>query len=319
MGNATASSPTTMGQEVGVNEGRFQNSEWREDQYLSPPPLCSSEGPTASETSSLSDQHDVDAETCEQGDFKRGIKRANTSRQDERSTRVRTLLTPEQSRVLHQLLQKTWFPSTQVRETVAAQLGLSPRKVQVFFQNKRQKHRKKASATAASSHTLVVPQFKTSESTSSSGDDRLSVSPRKSTNEINEDAVPSVATAAQSPEHASKPTSSRLASATHEYQRRAENRRPQRVVGPPHTAAMHWAGVGHGAYADTPAYTTGLLSTPFKPAISYANSMPYRYTMCKRNYANRSTNLPPIVNSNVRNMPQRLPKIAEMISPSNLR
>jgi len=64
--------------------------------------------------------------------------------------RARTLLTLEQSRVLHELLQQTCFPSTQVREAVAAKLGLSPRKVQVFFQNKRQKQRKKSNLAAAS-------------------------------------------------------------------------------------------------------------------------------------------------------------------------
>lgn len=314
-----------MGQELGVNEERLQVMEGPANRYLSPLSWSSSEGPSASETSSLSDQHDMDAVTGEQSDFKRGIKRSNSSSQDERSTRARTLLTPEQSRVLHQLLQKTWFPSTQVREAVAAQLGLSPRKVQVFFQNKRQKHRKKASAAAASSHTLVVPQFKTSESASPPGDDRLSVSPPKSTDEINEDAAASVSTSAPSPEHACAQTSvlgqsaSRIASATRDYHLRAENGRAQRVVGFPHTAAMHWPGAGRGAYADTPGYKTAPRSVPYKPAISYAHSMPYRYTMCSRNYANRSTNLPPIVNSNVRNTPQHLPKIAEMISPSNLR
>lgn len=75
------------------------------------------------------------------------------------SKRARTLLTPEQSRVLHELLQQTCFPSTQVREAVAAKLGLSPRKVQVFFQNKRQKQRKKTSGVPMSSHPLVVPMY----------------------------------------------------------------------------------------------------------------------------------------------------------------
>lgn len=71
--------------------------------------------------------------------------------------RARKLLTQEQSRVLHNLLRQTSFPSTQVREEVAAQLGLSPRKVQVFFQNKRQKQRKK-------SNMSVPTQVRTAES-----------------------------------------------------------------------------------------------------------------------------------------------------------
>ncbi|PWZ01801.1 hypothetical protein BCV70DRAFT_51644 [Testicularia cyperi] len=47
--------------------------------------------------------------------------------------RSRQLLTAEQSKILFQILQKTHFPSTQVREDVAKQLGVSPRKVQVSF------------------------------------------------------------------------------------------------------------------------------------------------------------------------------------------
>ncbi|WFC99568.1 hypothetical protein MYAM1_002313 [Malassezia yamatoensis] len=76
------------------------------------------------------------------------------------SKRARTLLTAEQSRVLHEVLQQTSFPSTQMREAVAAKLGLSPRKVQVFFQNKRQKQRKKTPATVVTSHPLAAPVYK---------------------------------------------------------------------------------------------------------------------------------------------------------------
>lgn len=85
-----------------------------------------------------------DDPTCANENCKRP---AGTTRHDVKGNgkRARTLLTTEQSRVLHELLQQTCFPSTQVREEVAAKLGLSPRKVQVFFQNKRQKQRKKAS------------------------------------------------------------------------------------------------------------------------------------------------------------------------------
>lgn len=70
--------------------------------------------------------------------------------------RARTLLTLEQSRVLHELLQETCFPSTKVREEVAAKLGLSPRKVQVFFQNKRQKQRKKSKLDASTSQSQKI-------------------------------------------------------------------------------------------------------------------------------------------------------------------
>lgn len=57
--------------------------------------------------------------------------------------RSRQLLTPEQTTVLLKILEHTMFPSTAVREAVARDLGITPRKVQVFFQNKRQSLRKK--------------------------------------------------------------------------------------------------------------------------------------------------------------------------------
>ena len=72
--------------------------------------------------------------------------------------RARKLLTEEQSRVLHDLLRRTSFPSTQVRQEVAAQLGLSPRKVQVFFQNKRQKQRKKFNLSMPSEVKMAESQ-----------------------------------------------------------------------------------------------------------------------------------------------------------------
>ncbi|PWN43256.1 hypothetical protein IE81DRAFT_346667 [Ceraceosorus guamensis] len=56
--------------------------------------------------------------------------------------RPRKLLTARQSAVLHKILERTYFPSTEERIAVARELHLSPRKVQVFFQNKRQKHRR---------------------------------------------------------------------------------------------------------------------------------------------------------------------------------
>lgn len=100
-----------------------------------------SASPTLSDTSeSTSPDRDLDetGSTSKGGRLNAGGKRA------------RKLLTHEQSRVLHELLQQTCFPSTQVREAVAAQLGLSPRKVQVFFQNKRQKQRRKSNMSAPS-------------------------------------------------------------------------------------------------------------------------------------------------------------------------
>jgi hypothetical protein len=41
-------------------------------------------------------------------------------------------------RVLQSVLDKTFFPSTELRNKLAKELGMSPRAVQIWFQNKRQ-------------------------------------------------------------------------------------------------------------------------------------------------------------------------------------
>ncbi|ORX93235.1 Homeodomain-like protein, partial [Basidiobolus meristosporus CBS 931.73] len=43
-----------------------------------------------------------------------------------------------QLKVLNQLFQQTFFPSTELRIQLGKQLGMSPRTVQIWFQNKRQ-------------------------------------------------------------------------------------------------------------------------------------------------------------------------------------
>jgi hypothetical protein len=40
--------------------------------------------------------------------------------------------------VLNQVFTQTFFPSTEMRNELAKQLGMSPRTVQIWFQNKRQ-------------------------------------------------------------------------------------------------------------------------------------------------------------------------------------
>ncbi|GLB42608.1 putative homeodomain containing protein [Lyophyllum shimeji] len=56
--------------------------------------------------------------------------------------RTRTLTTPHQSAVLHALLAQSRFPTTAMREEVGRSIGLSARKVQIWFQNQRQKARR---------------------------------------------------------------------------------------------------------------------------------------------------------------------------------
>ncbi|KAJ7328790.1 hypothetical protein DFH08DRAFT_883217 [Mycena albidolilacea] len=65
--------------------------------------------------------------------------------------RTRTLTTPHQSAVLHALLAQSRFPTTAVREEVGRSIGLSARKVQIWFQNQRQKARRPGSQSDASS------------------------------------------------------------------------------------------------------------------------------------------------------------------------
>jgi hypothetical protein len=50
---------------------------------------------------------------------------------------------PSQLAVLNRVFQQTYFPSTELRIDLGKQLGMSPRTVQIWFQNKRQSIRMK--------------------------------------------------------------------------------------------------------------------------------------------------------------------------------
>ncbi|KAG8701720.1 hypothetical protein FRC08_003934 [Ceratobasidium sp. 394] len=73
--------------------------------------------------------------------------------------RTRTLMTPDQLTALHRLLAMTRFPTTEQREQCGREIGLSARRVQVWFQNQRQKSKaqQQAAAQAGSSrgHALA--------------------------------------------------------------------------------------------------------------------------------------------------------------------
>ncbi|KAK7204516.1 Homeodomain-like protein [Myxozyma melibiosi] len=49
--------------------------------------------------------------------------------------------TPFQATRLEEVLQQTHFPSTELRLELARELGMTPRTVQIWFQNRRQAHR----------------------------------------------------------------------------------------------------------------------------------------------------------------------------------
>ncbi|KAF7329359.1 Homeobox-domain-containing protein [Mycena kentingensis (nom. inval.)] len=67
--------------------------------------------------------------------------------------RTRTLTTPHQSAVLHNLLAQSRFPTTAMREEVGRAIGLSARKVQIWFQNQRQKARRPGAQQQSQSQT----------------------------------------------------------------------------------------------------------------------------------------------------------------------
>ncbi|CDU23494.1 uncharacterized protein SPSC_02123 [Sporisorium scitamineum] len=84
----------------------------------------------------------------------------STTHADIGNGRSRRLLSLEQSKVLYKILDKTHFPSTQLREAAASQLGVSPRKVQVWFQNRRQVGKKRmmeAVSSIISTHPPSTP------------------------------------------------------------------------------------------------------------------------------------------------------------------
>lgn len=88
--------------------------------------------------------------------FLRNEHRVSSLRTDHK--RTRKLLTCEQSRLLETVLERvsvyalpcdplitvlqTFYPSTALREAIARKLRIHPRKVQIWFQNKRQGHRR---------------------------------------------------------------------------------------------------------------------------------------------------------------------------------
>ncbi|GAA5913425.1 hypothetical protein JCM6882_001958 [Rhodosporidiobolus microsporus] len=86
---------------------------------------------------------------------------ADESGKEPAKKRSRTLTTPAQTAVLNALLAKTRFPSTETREEVGKQIGMSARRVQIWFQNRRQSQKRQrdreaqeAAAAAAAGHVL---------------------------------------------------------------------------------------------------------------------------------------------------------------------
>ncbi|KZT35968.1 hypothetical protein SISSUDRAFT_103406 [Sistotremastrum suecicum HHB10207 ss-3] len=98
----------------------------------------------ASSSGSDESEHDTDSPPSSPPPSGNASMQAHSPGQSETThrTRTRTLTTPHQAAVLHALLAQSRFPTTAMREEVGRSIGMSARKVQVWFQNQRQKARR---------------------------------------------------------------------------------------------------------------------------------------------------------------------------------
>ncbi|GAA6048816.1 hypothetical protein JCM3770_003636 [Rhodotorula araucariae] len=134
------------------------------------PDVRSSKAPSISSTGELDDASAMDDDAS----IVTGMTGATgASAEDDDGTgkepakkRSRTLTTPAQTAVLNALLAKTRFPSTETREEVGKQIGMSARRVQIWFQNRRQSQKRQrdreaqeaAAAAAAAAAAMAAGQ-----------------------------------------------------------------------------------------------------------------------------------------------------------------
>ena len=71
--------------------------------------------------------------------------------------RTRWTINQSSLQTLEAIFQHEQFPSQQLRTQLGAHLGVSPRQVQVWFQNRRQRERKEGAATAAAAAGYIDP------------------------------------------------------------------------------------------------------------------------------------------------------------------
>ncbi|KAI9477949.1 MAG: hypothetical protein EXX96DRAFT_569033 [Benjaminiella poitrasii] len=64
---------------------------------------------------------------------------------------------PNQLLVLNRIFSQTYFPSTEIRIQLGKQLGMSPRTVQIWFQNKRQSLRSRGRQSMSSHNSFYLP------------------------------------------------------------------------------------------------------------------------------------------------------------------
>ncbi|KAI8377052.1 hypothetical protein EDC96DRAFT_494337 [Choanephora cucurbitarum] len=83
---------------------------------------------------------------------------ADDKRQQRRNLKAkRKRASPNQLLVLNRIFSQTYFPSTEIRVELGKQLGMSPRTVQIWFQNKRQALRSRGRHAPAPSNCYLPP------------------------------------------------------------------------------------------------------------------------------------------------------------------
>ncbi|CAG5861535.1 unnamed protein product [Menidia menidia] len=113
--------------------------------------LCAREGyhqclacSASSDTGKSDDDDDDEVEDDKSGRLTGKCGRADVERESKRPKRPRTILTTQQRRTFKASFEVSSKPCRKVRETLAAETGLSVRVVQVWFQNQRAKIKKVA-------------------------------------------------------------------------------------------------------------------------------------------------------------------------------
>ncbi|XP_043941330.1 LIM homeobox transcription factor 1-alpha [Protopterus annectens] len=102
--------------------------------------LLSLVSPTASDSGKSDDEDDEDSNEK----LRSGAGKGDESKDPKRPKRPRTILTTQQRRAFKASFEVSSKPCRKVRETLAAETGLSVRVVQVWFQNQRAKMKKLA-------------------------------------------------------------------------------------------------------------------------------------------------------------------------------
>ncbi|KAI8082973.1 uncharacterized protein BX664DRAFT_339531 [Halteromyces radiatus] len=91
-------------------------------------------------TTNLSDhsEQQQEEEQVDDDDDQSSIMTTSSNNSQQRIKAKRRRANAKQLSILNQVFDRTFFPSTQMRAELGRQLGMSPRTVQIWFQNKRQ-------------------------------------------------------------------------------------------------------------------------------------------------------------------------------------